>query len=322
MDFLSAMDLGWLAVIIGVLVVGASVLLGWTLFYVMRSREKTDSRRRETSPAMRQPGSPLATTPQGIGKPPADKAKASSREQSTTSQPGDRQASDGPVEVVRLLRDRVTGALIVQVEGEKYRRLGEIKNGQVGRQVLRAAADLVRFTEVIQSQGHVRTASQSSHPATEPSAVVLPPAPSTPTLQAAPALETEPPVPRTPAPPAVEREFLQSLMQQGQPKEEENKKLSISPIEFFRRGFAARRSAGMQSLVPSTRSFVEEIEDILQRFIRTYPSFVGKEVHVGTGPGGGIRIQVESEFYDAPDKIPDPEIRGLIKAAIQEWEKS
>jgi hypothetical protein len=60
----------------------------------------------------------------------------------------------------------------------------------------------------------------------------------------------------------------------------------------------------------------------LQRFIRTYPSFIGQEVHVGTGPGGGIRIRVENEFYDTPDDIPDPEIRGIIKAAIQEWEKS
>ena len=74
--------------------------------------------------------------------------------------------------------------------------------------------------------------------------------------------------------------------------------------------------------MPSPRSFVEEIEEILQRFLRTYPSFVDKEVHVGVGQGGGIRIRVENEFYDTPDDVPDPEIRGILKAAIQEWEKS
>jgi hypothetical protein len=120
----------------------------------------------------------------------------------------------------------------------------------------------------------------------------------------------------------VEREFLQSLVQQGQPKKEETRKPSLNPLEFFRRSFTARRRARVQSETPSPRSFVDEIEEILQRFLRTYPSFLGKEVHVGTGQSGRIRIQVENEFYDTPDDIPDPEVRGILKAAIQEWEKS
>jgi hypothetical protein len=212
--------------------------------------------------------------------------------------------------VLRLLRDRVTGALIVEVEEKRYRKLSEIKDGRIGRQVLQTAADLVRFTEVLQPR---------ERPATrQPS----PPAPPTLALKVAPFLEQEPPVPRTPAPPSVEREFLQSLSQQGQLRREEEVKPSLSPIEFFRRGFAARRAARLQGGTSAPPSFVEEIEGILQRFVRTYPSFIGKEVHVGTGPGGGIRIQVENDFYDTPDDIPDPEIRGIIKAAIQEWEKS
>jgi hypothetical protein len=211
--------------------------------------------------------------------------------------------------VLRLLRDRVTGALIVEVEEQRYRKLSEIKDGRIGRQVLQAAADLVRFTEVLQP----RERSATRQP--------IPPAPSKLALKVAPSLEKEPPVPRTPAPPSVEKEFLESLSDQGQ-LEEEDTGLSLSPIEFFRRGFASRRAARLEGGTSAPLSFVEEIEGILQRFVRTYPSFVGKEVHVGTGPGGGIRIQVESEFYDTPDDIPDPEIRGIIKAAIQEWEKS
>jgi len=310
MDFLDTMESGLLVLIIGILFVGASVLFGWMIFYVVRSREKSVSRR--PSP----PPSPAAQPPPTTAEQPSEEAEVKGaeplqREQFATLSEVGRRASAAPVEVLRLLRDRVTGALIVEVEEQKYRKLSEIKDGRIGRQVLQAAADLVRFTEVLKP----RERPASRQPA--------PPAPSTLALKVAPSLEKEPPVPRTPAPPSVEREFLQSLSQQGQLRlEEEEPKPSLSPIEFFRRGFAARRAARLQGGTPAPRSFVEEIEEILQRFVRTYPSFIGKEVHVGTGPGGGIRIQVENDFYDTPDDIPDPEIRGIIKAAIQEWEKS
>ena len=305
MDFLGTMELGMLALIVAVLVVGASALLGWMIFSMGRSRRKSGRRRPKAGPPSA-PGAPPPATAGEVAEGPEETEVAPPlRDQLATLSQVGRRASASPVEVLRLLRDRVTGALIVEVEEEKYRKLSEIKDGRVGRQVLQAAADMVRFTEVLQTR--------------QPP----PLAPLTLALKVAPSLERESPVPRTPAPPAVEKEFLRSLSQQEQTEEEEESpKISLSPIEFFRRGFAARRAARLQSATPAPRSFVKEIEEILQRFIRTYPSFIGKEVHVGTGPGGGIRIRVENEFYDTPDDIPDPEIRGITKAAIQEWEKS
>lgn len=318
MEFLGTMDESLLVVIIGALFIGASLLFGWLLFYLMRSREKTPSRRKTPSASQRDTLSP-ALAEKAARAPGPEKAQTSLQERLAT----DRQAGATPVEMVRLLRDRITGALVVEVEGQKYRRLSEIKDGRVGRQVLQAAADLVRFTEVIQPPGQIRIPSPPPPPVAEPVVSVPPAAPSTLPRQTPADLEREPPVPRTPAPPAVEREFLESLRQQRQQQQqEEAPKPSLSPIEFFRRGFAARRSANAQDAVSPPRSLAEEIEEILQRFIRTYPTLVGKEVHVGTGPGGGIRIQVENEYYNTPDDIPDAEIRGIIKAAIQEWEKS
>jgi len=310
MDFLGTMELGVLALIVAVLFVGASALLGWMIFFMGRSRRKS-GRRRPQADSPSAPSAPPPATAEEVAEGPEEtEARLPLRDQLATLSEVGRRASASPVEVLRLLRDRVTGALIVEVEEEKYRKLSEIKDGRVGRQVLQAAADMVRFTEVLQTRGQMTTRQPP------------PLAPSTLALKVAPSLEKESPVPRTPAPPAVEKEFLRSLSQQGQTEEEESPKLSLSPIEFFRRGFAARRAARLESATPAPRSFVKEIEEILQRFIRTYPSFIGKEVHVGTGPGGGIRIRVENEFYDTPDDIPDPEIRGIIKAAIQEWEKS
>ncbi len=295
MDFLGTMDTNVLALMIGVLFVGASAVFGWLLFYVMRSREKDASRRPQASRA----SDSTVSSPTAGGK-----AIDRRRDRGTA-----------PMEVLRLLRDRSTGALVVEVGENKYRALRDIKDGRVGRLVLQAAADLVRFTGVVQPQGQAQNLPPSSPPplAAEPAPTVA--------LRATSALEQAPPVPRTPPPPAVEREFLQSLVQKRS-KEPEPPKPSLSPIEFFRRSFAARRQAGVEDSTSVARSLVDEIEDILQRFLRAYPSFVGKEVHVSTGPAGGIRIQVEDEFYDTPDDIPDPEIRGILKAAIQEWEKS
>lgn len=322
MDFLSTVDLGLLVIVVGVLVVIAGFLLGWMILYLVRS-QKTGS-----SPT------PQAALPENLIMPPPatgkrvakateeEEAESPLREHFNALSEVGRRASATPVEALRLLRDRTTGALIVEVEAQRYRALKEIPDGRIGRQVLQAAADLVRFTEVLQPRAQEKPPQPPSIPAADAAPSASPPHPSPLALEVAPALEKEPSLPRTPAPPSVEREFLRSLVEQGQPEEDESQKLSLSPIEFFRRGFAARRAARLQSDAPSSRSFVEEIEEILQRFIRTYPSFIGKRVHVGTGPGGGIRIQVENEFYDTPDDIPDPEIRGIIKAAIQEWEKS
>lgn len=314
MDFLGTMDLRLLAVIIGILFISASAILSGILFYWMRSREE------------KRPRPPQRQSPSGRSVPslPAKKERKKVEkplwEQFATLSEADRQASAAPMEVMRVLRDRVTGAIVVEVEGKRYRLLREIKDERVGRLVLQAAADLVRFTEVLRPQNQTGPQQQPHPSSVEPTPADSSPSPSTLAPKVAPAMKQEPPVPRTPAPPSVEREFLESLTQQMR-QEDREPKMSLSPIEFFRRGFASRRTAKAQSNA-SPRSFVEEIEDILQRFILTYPTAIGKEVHVGTSPEGGIRIRVENEFYDTPDDIPDLEIRRIIKAAIQEWEKS
>jgi hypothetical protein len=322
MDFLATMDLGMLAAIVIVLFVIASLIFGWMIFYLTRSKTKDAPRHAQAKPSASPTVPPSPPVTRDAGPPEEKKSELPLREQFAALSNVSRRASATPVEVMRLLRDRVTGALIVEVEGEKYRTLREIKDGQIGRRVLQTAADLVRFTEVMKPPERTRIRQPANSYSAEPSPTASPPAPSTLALEVAPALEQETPVPRTPAPPSVEREFLQSLADQMREEQGEREKPSLSPIEFFRRGFAARRKADLQSEMPVVRNFVEEIEDILQRFVRTYPSFIGKEVHVRTGQDGGVEIQVEEEFYNSPDDIPDPEIRGILKAAIQEWEKS
>jgi hypothetical protein len=56
--------------------------------------------------------------------------------------------------------------------------------------------------------------------------------------------------------------------------------------------------------------------------ISTAPTPLGEAVHVGTGPDGGLQIQVGGRYFSSADEVPDPTIRNLIKAAVKEWERS
>lgn len=49
-------------------------------------------------------------------------------------------------EVMRVMRDRQNGAIYVEVERNAYRELTDIRSPEVGRLVLQAVSDLVRFT--------------------------------------------------------------------------------------------------------------------------------------------------------------------------------
>jgi hypothetical protein len=56
--------------------------------------------------------------------------------------------------------------------------------------------------------------------------------------------------------------------------------------------------------------------------ISTAPTPPNEAVHVGTGPDGSLQIQVGMRYFSNADEVPDPAIRGLIKAAVKEWERS
>jgi len=69
-------------------------------------------------------------------------------------------------------------------------------------------------------------------------------------------------------------------------------------------------------------SILEQIEKILQHNLMRYPEFAERKIHVGAAPDGSLLIEVDRQFYPHADEVPDLTIRGVIKAAIQEWERS
>ena len=209
-----------------------------------------------------------------------------------------------PGEVMRVVRDPRTAQILVEVDGQRYAHIREIKDAQVGRRVLWAIADLLRFTGGMAANPQaVRSISAGSAAPAAPAAGPMPArAASGPGFEpAARPFASEPStVPATG--PATD----QPAQQAG---------VASTIAGFFRRGLQPPPA------IQPVGSFVDEIEAVLQRTIRNRPTPLPCEVHVRTGQGGALQIEVGANAYQSPDQVPDPEIRELIKSAVAEWER-
>ncbi|MCR4407299.1 MAG: hypothetical protein NUW24_10315 [Anaerolineae bacterium] len=294
MEIFTQMDLTLLAVIIVLLVLAAVVIGAGTLTYALQAwRSKRESRAASPGRGQREESQHLAT--ETASATPAQERTVLRSEDEMPARPG---------EVMRVLRDESSGALVVEVEGQRYRRLTEIRDGRVGRRVLWAIADLLRFAEEVPLETVARTMSAAATPSPAPQPEVAPIAPPTPASEVS-----------VKAPPEVEEEFLRRL-KEGELAAEERE-----PSKPAGGGFRRRKAAKPSSKPAAPRTFVDEIEDILQEFIRESVVPVDKPAHVHTGPDGALEIDVDGRIYERPDDVPDPIVRGLIKAAVEEWER-
>jgi hypothetical protein len=179
------------------------------------------------------------------------------------------------------------GYLVVEADGQRYRRLFDIRDGEVGRRVLEAINRLVAFSKGKESR--VASLAPPQKPAARPAA---------------------------PSPPAaaVDKE-TRAFFDEVRQKEETPRKVSrivTDPVPF-------RRSSPTQQ--PGiTLNLAEEIDRILQIRITAAPEFSGRRIHVVTAPDGTLRFQVEGISHAALDEIPDPQVQALIRAAIADWE--
>lgn len=212
-------------------------------------------------------------------------------------------------EIMRVLRDEDTGAIIVEVEGNSYRRLTDIRDGRIGNQVLEAIADLITFTGGIVRGQWAATSVPTLVPTSErpPQPQVIEPASPPRDVAVEPSGSDE------------EEAFLHRLR-------EGDLQVGTTPPEEARpsiMGFIRRRKPQVAAEgTGAGGTFIHEIEEILQRIISTAPTSPDEEVHVGTGPDGGLQIQVGRRYFSSADEVPDPTIRDLIKTAVKEWERS
>lgn len=284
----------WLLVGVGALVASAIAIIMFIIVYLQRTTTQKQDKRapKQEIQVAREPV--RAPTPDPTDSTPI----------SLPSSPG---------EVMRVIRDPEAGRILVEVNGQRYTHIREIKDAQVGRRVLWAVADLLRFTGGMAANPQALKSipppeeAATPHPSTEVTAQPRQseplPAPeriplSTP-VQSATAPRLAPPL----TPPPLS-EPVQSSTNVGK-----------TITSFFRRGLQPA-SASIQPV-----SFIDQIEAILQRRIESLPQPPPFEVHVQGAPDGSLQIEVNRQIYGSPADVPDPYIRQLIQDAVAEWER-
>jgi hypothetical protein len=120
--------------------------------------------------------------------------------------------------------------------------------------------------------------------------------------------------PASPAPEKVEEQFLSLLAGMGQPASSPERPGLLSSIQ--------QRLAPKTPVPGASRTFVDDIEEIIQRRVRLIPALIGRDLHVRSDAAGSVRFAFEGREYENLDELPNMTARQVIKDAIQEWEET
>jgi hypothetical protein len=220
-------------------------------------------------------------------------------------------------EVLRVLRDRLTGRLIVEIAGRRYTQVGDMQDPNIQRAFLTTLQDLGSLAAnapapviapappaplpgipVAPLTESPRVQDSASGPATPPQ----PAAPTAPAANPAP-----PPAPISRAP----------ISNPSQPRADEP--LQLPSMNVFKQARVLRERA-KQPPPPPPKSIAEQIDEILQEKIAGTPHRQ-RGLHVSAGPQGHALFQLDGRAYEGVDDLPDVEARSLVRTAIAEWEK-
>jgi hypothetical protein len=211
-------------------------------------------------------------------------------------------------QILSLVRVEAGGPLEVEIDGVRYRRLSDVADPQIKRRIVDAAMELIQFTGVLGIgaiepapiektetwREDLRQGSQSELQQTR----AAPPGAGSP--------------PQTSA--EVEEQFLSMLAEMGQPPPQPEKPGVISAVR--------QRMAPKLPEPERPRTFVDEIEEIVQRRLPLIPALAGRGLHIRPGQAGKVLFLFDGQEYDNVDDIPNLTARQLVKDAIREWDET
>jgi hypothetical protein len=210
----------------------------------------------------------------------------------------------GAHEVLRVLRDHLTGRLIVEIGGGRYRQASEIQDSTTREGLVAALHDLNAFAAGAPAPILPPTPTASAPPAR----IETPPVP--PAAEGAAPVSASPPSPPPPAPPPA------PAPSSGQPGYAPLATPSMNPFKQMQ----VLRERSKQPPPPPPKPITEQIDEILQARL-TGTAHAQRGLHVRTGARGNAVFELDGRSYEAVDEVPDAEAQALIRAAIAEWEK-
>lgn len=88
------------------------------------------------------------------------------------------------------------------------------------------------------------------------------------------------------------------------------------------RGFSSMLASDVKKAAEKKPdSIVAMIDAVLQARLAGSP-LKEKGIRLEENPAGGVWVWVGIQKYAGIDAVPEPEVRGAIKAAIAEWDKN
>ena len=192
---------------------------------------------------------------------------------------------DQEIEVMRVVRVPPMGKLTVQVGSTRYERLSEVGAQEVKQLLLAAIGELIVFADGY----HTLVDAGVAPPTGDENVSGEPVARSMEQRQAA---------------------FLASL---------EKERDAMRPVVVDPGETVAMAAAGKDK-ASTTLSIVDQIDAILQKYLIAEPKMAGRSIHLEQAPEGGLRINVDGEYFQRPAEIKEREIQLLIKMALKEWE--
>lgn len=207
---------------------------------------------------------------------------------------------DNAHEVLRVLRDNLTGRLIIEIAGRRYERVGDIRDPDIGRGFVTTLKDLQKFMAGTQSPATSLPFIPEPQRPPEPPATTYSQPPAA-TFSQPPTASPQPPAP-TPA-----RKTLSDLPPIQKP--------SMNPFK------QAKVLKDMEKeLGPAPKSIPEQIDEILQERLARTPHR-GRGCRVYLSPKGGVVFELDGKTYEGVGDVPDPEVQAIIRSAVAEWEK-
>jgi hypothetical protein len=185
------------------------------------------------------------------------------------------------VEVMRIWRDINDGGLIIQMGGQRYRTLGDIKNQDLARRFVAVVRELWSMV----SNGPARvTAGDAS------GAAVPPPTNSTGMKARMGLLSSEPEQPEKPH----------------------------MAAQFGR--LAIGQSPTPKTPEPPPSGIANAVEEFLQFKLSNTPELSTRSIHIRPTPDHSVRIEVDGHFYEAIGDVVDADVREFLFNLMREWE--
>jgi len=190
-----------------------------------------------------------------------------------------------------LWRERQTGRLLVEMDGLKFHSVDAMNDGQRQR-LLKGVRDLRLWSGLPETP-------RGEQAATAPAGSEIPTANLAAGGAAAGLVGETPSLGQTPAQPAVAAV----------------KRPSLNPVGVLARAIKSDvPKAGSPPL-----SIAGQIDEILQAKLENLP-LKGRAIRLMELPGKGMVVMVGLDQYDSVSAVPDPEIRALLQACVEEWE--